>query len=683
MDCRIWQLRTIEILLAKTLLPNQSLRPPYGTALNHPTRLSYFVLRPLKMALLSYRNLSIAYSGPRLLDDAGLTIEKRERVCLIGRNGEGKSTLLRILNGESSPDSGQLEAIPDLRITKLDQEIPHDLEGSAFDIVATGLGPAADIVAEYHHVAHQYAEDPDNEQLAAKLDTLQAEIDRNDGWALENKVETIINRVELDGDTPFASLSGGNRRRALLARALVTEPHILLLDEPTNHLDIPGIRWLEEFLSKSDIALLFVSHDRAFIRRVATRILDLDRGTLTSFNCDYDTYLTRKSELLSAQAKQQENFDKKLAEEEVWIRKGIQARRTRNEGRVRALKKMRDERAERRNIIGTSNLQLNEAQLSGRKVIHVDNISYQWDSKPLVKDFSTTIWRGDKIGIVGLNGSGKTTLLNLLLNKLNPHTGSVSHGSKLEVAYFDQHRAQLDESATVMENVSPYSDTVTINGQPRHILTYLQDFLFTPHAARSPITKLSGGERARLLLARLFLQPANVLVLDEPTNDLDIETVELLEERLLEFDGTLLIVSHDRSFLNNVVTGTIALEGNGVLRENVGGCDEWLTRYEATRNKPATISSVREPKAPATASKDKPRKLLNKEREALKTLPSRIEQLEAEHATLSERMATNEYYQDPSNDPAADACRLEQLENETLDAYQQWEELSALAEGLE
>lgn len=635
------------------------------------------------MALLSYRNLAIAFSGPRLLDDAALTIEKRDRICLIGRNGEGKSTLLRILSGEQAPDKGQIEAIPDLRVAKLDQEVPDHLEGTVFDIVAAGLGKSAAVVAEYHRIAHDYAEKPEDTTLAAQLDELQAQIDREDSWALENRVETIIDRVELDADRAFSALSGGNKRRALLARALVTDPHILLLDEPTNHLDIPGIQWLEEFLRKTDIALLFVSHDRAFIRSVANRILDLDRGSLTKFNCDYETYLKRKSDLLDAQANQQAVFDKKLAEEEVWIRKGIQARRTRNEGRVRALFKMREERAQRRNIIGTSNLQLNEAQISGRKVIDVDSINYRWDAKPLIDDFSTTIWRGDKIGIVGLNGSGKTTLLNLLLKKLEPNSGSISHGTKLEVAYFDQHRAQLDESLSVMENVSPYSDTVKINGHNRHILTYLQDFLFTPHAARSPITKLSGGERARLLLARLFLQPANVLVLDEPTNDLDIETVELLEERLLEFDGTLLIVSHDRSFLNNVVTSTIALEGNGQVREYVGGCDEWLEQHESSKAKPAAKSAAKvEPVSAAPSqSQTKPRKLSNKEREALKTLPGKIEQLEKAHAELSAKMATAEYYQDAANDPAKDAQALEQLEAETLEAYERWEAIEALANG--
>lgn len=631
------------------------------------------------MALLTYRNLTISFGGPRLLHDAGLTVEKRERICLIGRNGEGKSTLLRIIGGEIKPDAGEIEAIPGLRIGKLDQEVPAHLQGTVFEIVADGLGPAAKTVAEYHRLVQEYDENQD-EAIAARLDDLQEELDRTDGWTLEHKVENILNRVELDGDALFSSLSGGNKRRALLARALTAEPHILLLDEPTNHLDIPGIRWLEEFLRKADISLLFVSHDRAFIRRVANRIIDLDRGQLTSWNCDYETYLTRKADLLAGEAKQQAVFDKKLAEEEVWIRKGIQARRTRNEGRVRSLQKMRVERAKRRNIIGTSTISVNEGQLSGRKVITVDNITYNWGNKPLIDDFSTVIWRGDKIGIVGLNGSGKTTLLNLLLEKLQPQQGTVSAGTKLEVAYFDQHRAQLDDKLTVAENVSPYGEMVTINGRPRHIITYLQDFLFTPETARSPITKLSGGERARLLLARLFLQPANVLVLDEPTNDLDIETVELLEERLLDYEGTLLLVSHDRSFLDNVVTSTIALEGDGQVAEYNGGCEDWLEQYEARQA--AQVLAAKEPvpvvKTAPPAVATPARKLSNKEREALKTLPKLIEKLEAEHAALSQKMSSAAYYQDSNSDLSGDAARLEQLEADTLEAYEQLEALDGL-----
>lgn len=631
------------------------------------------------MSLLSYRNLTVSFGGPKLLDDAAIRIDKRERICLLGRNGEGKSTLLKIVSGELQPDRGEREAIPDLRIGKLDQEVPDYITGTVFEVVATGLGASAQTISEYHHLLHELSEHPDDTEIASRLDELQEKLDHSDGWAIEHKVDNILQRVELDGDLDFNALSGGNKRRALLAKALIAEPHILLLDEPTNHLDIPGIRWLEEFLRKADIALLFVSHDRAFIKRVASRIVDLDRGQISSWQCDYDTYLERKAEFLAGEAKQQAVFDKKLAEEEVWIRKGIQARRTRNEGRVRALKKMREERAERRNTQGSAKLDLNDAQLSGRKVITVEGITYAWDDQTLIKDFSTTIWRGDKIGIVGLNGSGKTTLLNLLLEKLKPNSGTVAHGTKLEVAYFDQHRAQLDERLTVAENVNPYGDTVSINGRQKHILTYLQDFLFTPHTARSPITKLSGGERARLLLARLFLQPANVLVLDEPTNDLDIETVELLEERLLEYSGTLLLVSHDRSFLDNVVTTTIALEGNGVVQEYVGGCETWLAKHEVAPKKKAAKSA--EPKVSAPPAKEKParsRTLSNKEREALRTLPGTIETLESELEALTEKMGTSDYYQDAANDPVQDAARIESLENEILEAYERLEELESI-----
>ncbi len=635
------------------------------------------------MSLLAYRNLTISFGGPRLLDSVGFTINKQERICLVGRNGEGKSTLLRVIAGQIKPDAGETETIPNLRIGKLDQEVPNELEGSVFDLVAGGLGSEAKAVAEYHRLAKEYADNP-NEATARQLDHQQEKLDQTNGWSLEHKVENILNRVELSGNEMFSRLSGGNKRRALLARAIVNEPHILLLDEPTNHLDIPGIQWMEAFLRKSECALLFISHDRTFIRQVATRILDLDRGQLTSWDCDYDTYLTRKAELLAGEAKQQAVFDKKLAEEEIWIRQGIQARRTRNEGRVRSLKKMRTERAKRRETIGASKLDLNQNKLSGRKVITVDSVSYSWNQKPLIKDFSAIIWRGDKIGIVGLNGSGKTTLLKLLLGQLSPEQGTVTLGTKLNIAYFDQHRAQLDESLTVAENVHPYGEMVTINGKQRHILTYLQDFLFTPQTARSPITKLSGGERARLLLARLFLQPANVLILDEPTNDLDIETVELLEERLLDYQGTILLVSHDRSFLNNIATATIALEGNGHITEYNGGCEDWLEDYKASRSMSTkmvqTKTAVTKASKPTTQT---PKKLNNKEREALKNLPDIITKLEAEHAQLSQKMASAAYYQDNANDVSADVERLEQLEADTLAAYEQWEALEGIVNGEE
>jgi ATP-binding cassette subfamily F protein uup len=630
--------------------------------------------------LLSYRNLTVSFGGPKLLDDAGLTIAKRERICLLGRNGEGKSTLLRILNGEIEPDAGEIEAIPSLRIGKLDQEVPATLEGSVFEIVAQGLGQAAMAIAQYHHLLHEIGEHPEDESIGEKLDALQHQLDQTGGWDIENKVENILQRVDLDGDQEFRSLSGGNKRRALLARALIAEPHILLLDEPTNHLDIPGIRWLEDFLRKADIALLFVSHDRAFIQGVANKILDLDRGQLTRWECDYATYLIRKAEFLAGEAKQQAVFDKKLAEEEVWIRKGIQARRTRNEGRVRALKKMREERAERRNIQGKTKLDLSDAQQSGRKVINVDEIAYAWSDQALIENFSTTIWRGDKIGIIGLNGSGKTTLLNLLLKKISPKSGRITHGTKLEVAYFDQHRDQLDDKLSVAENVHPAGEMVKVNGKPRHILSYLQDFLFTPHSSRSPITKLSGGERARLLLAKLFLQPANVLVLDEPTNDLDIETVELLEERLLEYSGTLLLVSHDRSFLDNVVTSTIALEGKGHIEEYVGGgCEEWLKKEEAKSLAPKKAKQATPAQAlnitPTQAQVPPRGNLSNKEREALNTLPAKIEKMEAELEKLSTLMASADYYQAADSNLAGDAKKLEALEDDILMAYDRLEAL--------
>ena len=629
--------------------------------------------------LLSYRNLTVSYGGPKLLDNSGLTIAKRERICLLGRNGEGKSSLLRIINGEVAPDKGEQESIPDLRIGKLDQEVPDELSGSVFEVVAQGLGKAARTIAEYHHLLLEIEINPNDTAIANRLDELQIELDHTDGWAIEHKVQNLLQRVEIDGDQPFATLSGGNKRRALLARALSASPHILLLDEPTNHLDIPGIRWLEEFLRKSDVALLFVSHDRAFIRRVANKILDLDRGKLTRWECDYPTYLQRKADLLAGEAKQQAVFNKKLAEEEVWIRKGIQARRTRNEGRVRTLMKMREEHAERRKLQGKSKLDLSDAKLSGRKVITINSLNYSWKKEPLIQNFNSTIWRGAKIGIVGLNGSGKTTLLDLLLKKIEPISGSVTHGTKLEVAYFDQHRNQLDEKLTLAQNVHPAGEMVNVNGKPRHIISYLQDFLFTPHTSRSPITKLSGGERARLLLAKLFIQPANVLVLDEPTNDLDIETVELLEERLLEYSGTLLLVSHDRSFLENVVTSTIALEGNGQVKEYAGSCDEWLQRQEEklTNLSPKDSGSDKSVTLPNSTTSKK-RSLTNKEREALKTLPVKIRDMEDEFAILSTRMASADYYQDSASDLTGDAQKLEILENEILLAYESLEALKSL-----
>ena len=626
------------------------------------------------MAIISYRNLTVSFGGPLLLDDVGISIEKKERICLLGRNGEGKSTLLRILSGQVIPDKGESERLPNFRVAKLDQEIPVGVQGSIFDVVAEGLGEKADILRAYNQASLQLDEKPEDEKLADEVDRLQSELDRTDGWSLDHRVASIIDRVGLTQEQSFATLSGGNKSRALLARTLVGEPHVLILDEPTNHLDFEGIQWLEKFLQKAEFAVLFVSHDRSFIRFVATRILELDRGKLTSWTCGYDKFLERKADLLSAEEKQNAVFDKKLAEEEVWIRKGIQARRTRNEGRVRALFKLREERSDRREQQGKSTISSNKGQTSGRKVISIKDLEFGWDGQTLIKNFSTTIWRGDKIGVVGLNGSGKSTLLKLLLKKLEPKQGSIEHGTKLDVAYFDQHKEILNDSLSVAENVAPNGDTVTINGYSKHILSYLKDFLFLPETARGPVKMLSGGERARVLLAKFFLQPANLLVLDEPTNDLDIETIELLEERLLQFDGTLLLVSHDRDFLNNVVNATFAMDGKGGVMEYAGGCDRWLEEQEEAKN------SSNRAKPRVIENNEKPRKLLNKEKEALIELPKKIEKMEAERDQITAIMQSPDYYRNPKSDPAGDQASLEKLEKKIAISYSQWEELEAIAD---
>jgi ATP-binding cassette subfamily F protein uup len=626
------------------------------------------------VAIISYRNLTVSFGGPLLLDDVGISIEKKERVCLLGRNGEGKSTLLRILSGQVIPDKGESERVPNFRVAKLDQEIPVGVQGSVFDVVAEGLGEKADILRAYNQASLQLDEKPEDEKLADEVDRLQSELDQTDGWSLDHKVASIIDRVGLTQEESFPTLSGGNKSRALLARALVGEPHVLILDEPTNHLDFEGIQWLEKFLQKAEFAVLFVSHDRSFIRFVATRILELDRGKLTSWTCGYDKFLERKADLLSAEEKQNAVFDKKLAEEEVWIRKGIQARRTRNEGRVRALFKLREERSARREQQGKTAISANKGQTSGRKVISIKEVNFAWGDKNIIEDFSTTIWRGDKIGVVGLNGSGKSTLLQVLLQKLTPNKGSIERGTKLDVAYFDQHKELLNENLSVAENVAPNGDTVVINGYSKHILSYLKDFLFLPETARAPAKMLSGGERARVLLAKLFLQPANLLVMDEPTNDLDIETIELLEERLLQFDGTLLLVSHDRDFLNNVVTATFAMDGKGGVTEYAGGCDRWLAEQEEEKN------SSNRAKPRVIENNEKPRKLLNKEKEALLELPKKIEKMEAERDQITAIMQSPDYYRNPKSDPSGDQESLEKLEKKIAISYSQWEELEAIAD---
>ncbi|MBP1751990.1 MAG: uup, partial [Geobacteraceae bacterium] len=514
------------------------------------------------MSLLTLRNVSLAFGGPPLFDGISLQLETGDRLCLLGRNGTGKSTLLKLISGELLPDQGEVQRQQGLKVALVSQDPPRGLSGPVFDVVAEGMGNAAALLAEYHHVGHLLATEGGGE-LLKRLEQLQKELEDEGGWHLHQEVERILSHLQLDPDARFESLSGGTKRRVLLARALVSSPDILLLDEPTNHLDIDTIVWLEEFLLKNVKTFIFVTHDRAFARKLSNCIAELDRGRMYSFQCDYDTFVERRESLLEAEIQRQALFDKKLAQEESWIRQGIKARRTRNEGRVRALKKMREERRERRERLGTAKIRLQEADRSGALVAEVEGVTFSYDGRPVIKNLDTTIMRGDRVGIIGPNGSGKTTLLRLLLGELEPRHGTIRLGSRREVIYFDQMREQLDLEKSVQENVGEGNDTLVINGRSRHIIGYLQDFLFTPERARTPVHVLSGGERNRLMLAKLFTRPSNVLVMDEPTNDLDTETLDLLEDLLLEYSGTLLLVSHDREFLNNVVTSTLAIAGDG------------------------------------------------------------------------------------------------------------------------
>ena len=630
------------------------------------------------MALISLRNLTLAFGGPPLFDGVNLQLEAGERLCLLGRNGTGKSTLLKLINGELPPDGGEIHRQQGLRVALVAQDVPQDLAGTVFDIVAAGMGDAAGLLATYHHLAQRLATTEDD-ALLVELEALQHKLEESGAWSLHQEVERVLNRLDLDADAEFAALSGGTKRRVLLARALIAAPDILLLDEPTNHLDIDTILWLEEFLIKNIRTLVFVTHDRAFARRVANRVAELDRGHLFAFSCNYDQFVERREALLEAELARQALFDRKLAEEEAWIRQGIKARRTRNEGRVRALKKLREEHRQRRERQGTARMQLQEAERSGALVAEIDGISYAWDGKPLIRDFSTTILRGDRIGIIGPNGSGKTTLLRLLLGELEPQAGTVRLGTRREVLYFDQLRDQLDRNATVQDNLAEGGDTVVINGKARHVIGYLQDFLFSPERARSPVRILSGGERNRLLLAKLFTKPANVLVLDEPTNDLDSETLDLLEELLLDYGGTLLLVSHDREFLNRVVTSTIVLDGTGWVEEFVGGYDDWLRQAQTT---PPPSPPPRPAEAKSRPAKERPRKLTFKETQELGLLPERIAALEEEQAGILATLADPEFYKGAGSEVARLNARLPEVEEELNLAYARWEELETLAESL-
>lgn len=626
------------------------------------------------MPLITLRDVVVSFGGHPLLDGVNLQIDAGERVCLVGRNGAGKSTLMKVLAGQIIPDDGQIERQQGLVVTRLKQEVPHDTRGTVYDVIAEGLGKQGELLSRYHHASHTVATDFSDAAMK-ELERAQQALEAANGWETSQRIDTIISRLALPADDEFSALSGGLKRRVLLAQALVLDPDLLLLDEPTNHLDIDAIRWMEEFLLNYRATLLFVTHDRMLLQHLATRIVDLDRGRLTSWPGDYATYLARKEAALEAEATANALFDKKLAQEEVWIRQGIKARRTRNEGRVRALEAMRRQHSERRSRMGTANIKTQLGEASGKIAIEVEGVSQRYGDKVVLKDFSTTILRGDKIGILGPNGAGKSTLLKILLGQLPPQQGSVKLGTKLEVAYFDQHRAQLDNEKTVIDNIGDGSNEIVINGKPRHVISYLQDFLFAPQRARSPVKVLSGGERNRLLLARLFSKPANLLVMDEPTNDLDVETLELLEELLVDYQGTLLLVSHDRAFINNVVTDCLVFEGDGVVNEYVGGYDDWLRQRAQQHTKTVTSSASPEKQKPKTAPA---KKLSYKDQRELDELPKKIEALEAELVEIQQSLSNPELYQKEPAKVAGLNARMAEVEAELAQHYQRWEALEAL-----
>ncbi len=657
------------------------------------------------MALLHLRDIQLSFGAAPLLKKVNLQIEPNDRLCIVGRNGEGKSTLLKVIEGAIQADDGTRIVKDGLRIAKLQQEVPHDTHGSVFHIIAEGLGDIAPLLDKFHKLSVTLQTDT-SEQVLAHFTQVQQEIEAKNGWELNQKVDTIISKLGLEADIEFSTLSGGMKRRVLLAKALVQEPDILLLDEPTNHLDIPSIQWMEDFMTSIRCALVFITHDRSFLQALANRIVEIDRGNLSNWECDYHTYLQRKAEWLEAEAKQNAEFDKKLAQEEAWIRQGIKARRTRNEGRVRALEKLREEHKARRSQQGKANLQTNTAGSSGKQVIEITNLTFNFPNKPIVTGLNSVIMRGDKVGIIGQNGCGKSTLLNLLLDKLEPQAGSIKLGTNLKIAYFDQHRAQLDENLPVVESVLEESDHVEINGQRKHVMGYLGDFLFTPDRARQPVKALSGGERNRLLLARVFAKPSNLLILDEPTNDLDVETLELLEELLMNYPGTVLIVSHDREFLNNVCTSSLVFDAPGEVNEYVGGYDDWL------RQRPAHYLESHKTEKPTSSSDDsslpagkdstaqsntktdqkieqkieqkpanKPKKKLSyKDQREYDALPQLLEDLEEHIETLNAEITQPDFYSKDQETVQAKLSELQAKEDELEAAFERWEELEALLE---
>ena len=629
------------------------------------------------MPILTFRNVVLSLGHPPLLDGVSFAIEPGERLCLVGRNGAGKSTLLRMIAGEIQPDDGEIVRTQGLRVAQLAQEVPLGTSGSTFHVVAEGLGQAGALIDRYHQLAHEVAEDHGKMD---ELEQCQHALEAIDGWALTQRVDTVLTKLALDPDADIASLSGGMKRRVMLARALVAEPDLLLLDEPTNHLDIAAITWIEEFLLNWNGALLFITHDRAFLQRLATRIIELDRGKLADFPGDYATYLARKEAMLAEEERHNALFDKRLAQEEVWIRQGIKARRTRNEGRVRALKAMREEHAARRTRTGSVSMGIQTAERSGKIVVEAEGVGFDYDGRAIVRDLTATILRGDKVGIIGPNGSGKTTLLKLLLGELEPTRGTLKRGTNLQIAYFDQYRAVLDEEKTVVDNVGDGSDTVTINGQPKHVLSYLQDFLFAPQRARQPVKALSGGERNRLLLAKLFTKPSNLLVLDEPTNDLDADTLELLEELLIDYKGTVLLVSHDRAFLNNVVTSTLVFEGDGVVNEYIGGYDDWL-RQRFTPPAAATTTPGAKPaeaKPTSGTPAEKAKKLSFKDQRELEAMPQKIQVLETERDQINVQMGAADFFKQNKAAIAAVQARLAALDAELEQVYARWEQLEQM-----
>ena len=630
------------------------------------------------MPLLRFEKVSLAYGDQPLLDHTEFQIRKGERVCLLGRNGAGKSTMMKLVSGSILPDDGTLWRKPGLKVGVLNQDLPDQDEKKVYDVVASGLEAVGELISRYHALSMNISTDADMKAL----EKVQQQLESVDGWSLSQKVDTVIQKLGLPAEKQMKELSGGWRRRVELARALVGEPDLLLLDEPTNHLDIIAIDWLEKQLKDFSGALLFITHDRSFLQSLATRIIELDRGQLTSWECDYKTFLERKAHALEVEAEQNALFDKKLAQEEAWIRQGIKARRTRNEGRVRDLKKLRDERRQRREVQGNASFGLEQGESSGKLVLEAKNISQSFDQHTVIKDFNLRLMRGDKIGLIGANGAGKSTLLSILLGNLQPESGSVKMGTKLEVAYFDQLRNQLDLEKTVIDNVAEGRESISINGSSRHVIGYLGDFLFPPGRCRVPVKALSGGERNRLLLARLFSKPANLLVMDEPTNDLDVETLELLESLLVEFTGTILLVSHDRTFLDNVVSSTLVFEPGGHISEYVGGFDDWLHQGGTISNLVAEAQVAKKeekvtaaPSQAEAASKPVKKKLSYKLQRELDALPGEIEGLEEVLGELEAQTAESSFYQGDQSEVQSVLSRLAELNELIEQKMERWEEL--------